>query len=88
MGAIVASSSTVHMLAEKLHRDAKTLVRWTLIILDYYHPYPGGAGFTCQYPALDPFYSGGGVVSHMQGFPTFQVLANTRVPTAFNAIIF
>jgi hypothetical protein len=21
--------------------DAKTLVRWTLIILDYYHPYPG-----------------------------------------------
>jgi hypothetical protein len=39
---------------------------------------------TCQCPALDSllgsFYSGGGVVSRLQGFPTFRVLASTRVP--------
>ena len=37
---------------------------------------------TCKCPALDSlldsFYSVGGVVSHLQGFPTFRVLASTR----------
>jgi hypothetical protein len=46
--------------------DAKTLVRWTsnhiglLLSLRCW--------ITCQYPALDSFYSGGGVVSHLEGF--------------------
>ena len=39
---------------------------------------------TCHCPALDSllgfFYSEDGVVSHLQGFPTFRVLASTRVP--------
>ncbi len=62
--------------------DAKTLVRWTrnhiglLLSLRCW--------VTCQCPALDSFldsfYSRGGVVSHLQGFPTFRVLASTRVP--------
>ena len=60
--------------------DAKLLYGGPGIKLDNYHSYPGGAGFTCQYPALDSFYWDGVVVSHLQGFPTFQVLASTRVP--------
>ena len=62
--------------------DAKTLVRWTrnhiglLLSLRCW--------VTCQCPALDSlldfFYSEDGVVSHLQGFPTFRVLASTRVP--------
>ena len=61
--------------------DAKTLVRWTrnhiglLLSLRCW--------VTCQCPALDSlldsFYSRGGLVSHLQGFPTFRVLASTRV---------
>ena len=60
--------------------DAKTLVRWTrnhiglLLSLRCW--------VTGQFPALDSlldsFYSRGGVVSHLQGFPTFRVLASTR----------
>ena len=62
--------------------DAKPLVLWT----------PNHIGLllslrcwvTCQCPALDSlldfFYSEDGVVSHLQGFPTFRVLASTRVP--------
>jgi hypothetical protein len=61
--------------------DAKTLVRWT-------HNHIGlllslRCWVTCQCPALDSllgfFYSEDGVVSHLQGFPTFRVLASTRV---------
>ena len=60
--------------------DAKTLVRWTLnhigLLLSL------RCWVTCQCPALDslldPFYSRGGSVSHLQGFPTFRVLASTR----------
>ena len=63
-------------------RDAKTFVRWT-------HNHIGlllswRCWVTCQCPALDSlldsFYSRGGLVSHLQGFPTFRVLASTRVP--------
>jgi hypothetical protein len=61
--------------------DAKTLlvVRWTRnhvgLLLSW------RCWVTCQCPALDSlldsFYTGGGVVSHLQGFPTFRVLAST-----------
>jgi hypothetical protein len=62
--------------------DAKTLVRWIRnhigLLLSW------RCWVTCQCPALDSlldsFYTGGGVVSHLQGFPTFRVLASTRVP--------
>jgi hypothetical protein len=62
--------------------DAKTLVQWTRIhigLLLYWRCWA-----TCQCPALDSlldsFYLVGGVVSHLQGFPTFRALASTRVP--------
>jgi hypothetical protein len=60
--------------------DAKTLVRWTR---DHIGPLLSlRCWVTCQCPALDSlldsFYSGGGVVSHLRGFPTFRVLASTR----------
>jgi hypothetical protein len=62
--------------------DAKTLVRWTRnhigLLLSW------RCWVIRQCPALDSlldsFYSGRGVVSRLQGFPTFRVLASTRVP--------
>jgi hypothetical protein len=60
--------------------DAKTLVRWTrnhiwtIIILEVlgYLPVPSPR-FTPRF-----LFSRGGLVSHLQGFPTFRVLASTR----------
>jgi hypothetical protein len=63
---------------------AKTLVQWNRYHIGLLLSWR--CWVTCQYPALDSFYSGGGVVSLLQGFPTFRVLASTRVPSAFNAI--
>jgi hypothetical protein len=62
--------------------DAKNLVRWTRnhigLLLSW------RCWVIRQCPALDSlldsFYSGGGVVSRLEGFPTFRVLASTRVP--------
>ena len=58
--------------------DVKTLVRWTRNHIGLLLSISWRYWVTCQYPALNLFYSGGGLVSHLQGFPTFRVLASTR----------
>jgi hypothetical protein len=66
--------------------DAKTLIRWTRTSTSIHIGLllSCRCWVTCQCPALDSlldsFYSGGGVVSHLLGFPSFRALASTRVP--------